>query len=164
MAHSKKPHSIGASRSLEHMRDVLAFPARTPGSLGINDAADPTRFSHLGDTPGPLGWNDHASPFHLNVPRLELKSLADPRFAELRPLVRCNAKIRIPGGDEAHRAVYSTAPRPRRPMSTPVASGLVVVNQKRSRVGESPTVVARWFARGPAAPLASDAPHLPSVG
>jgi hypothetical protein len=35
-------------------------PARTPGSLGINDHADPNVTSLLGDTPGVLGHNDHA--------------------------------------------------------------------------------------------------------
>jgi Bacterial toxin homologue of phage lysozyme, C-term len=34
-------------------------PARTPGVSGVNDAADPTRTTRLGDTPGPLGVKDH---------------------------------------------------------------------------------------------------------
>jgi hypothetical protein len=39
------------------------FPARTPGTLGKFDQADPTSTSKLGDTPGPLGSNDYADPF-----------------------------------------------------------------------------------------------------
>ncbi len=34
---------------------------RTPGSLGINDHADPCVNSHIGDSPGPVGVNDHAA-------------------------------------------------------------------------------------------------------
>lgn len=40
------------------LRDLLLpgiCPARTPGSLGINDHGDPTAWSLLGDTPGPIG-------------------------------------------------------------------------------------------------------------
>lgn len=40
----------------------LAVPARTPGPLGFNDAADPNVTTRLGDTPGPLGMNDYADP------------------------------------------------------------------------------------------------------
>lgn len=36
--------------------------SRTPGPLGLNDQADPTICSLLGDTPGPLGLGDHADP------------------------------------------------------------------------------------------------------
>lgn len=35
-------------------------PARTPGPLGRNDAADPTILAQSGDTFGPLGVNDYA--------------------------------------------------------------------------------------------------------
>jgi hypothetical protein len=38
-------------------------PARTPGSLGRNDAADPNAPSLLGDTPGPQAMKDHEEPF-----------------------------------------------------------------------------------------------------
>ena len=34
-------------------------PARTPGPLGSNDAADPNMPAGVGDTPGSLGVNDH---------------------------------------------------------------------------------------------------------
>src|SRR4026208_2130610 len=37
------------------------IPSRTNGSLGVNDAADPTKQGKVGDTPGILGVNDHAS-------------------------------------------------------------------------------------------------------
>jgi|GEM_PF-592201 len=65
-------HKHGPTRVIpqRHMREQLAFPARTPGVLGINDASDPTRFSLLGDTPGPLGFNDHGSPGRLVLPGL----------------------------------------------------------------------------------------------
>jgi hypothetical protein len=66
MAGSKKRESTPP----RHLREQLVAAARTPGSLGINDAGDPTRFSLLGDTPGPLGSNDHGSPRRLTVPGL----------------------------------------------------------------------------------------------
>ena len=37
---------------------LCRVPARTPGSLGLNDQGDPNLTSLLGDTPGPLGFND----------------------------------------------------------------------------------------------------------
>jgi nucleoid-associated protein YgaU len=39
----------------------LRPPSRTPGTLGVNDAAEPFRGAKPGDTPGSLGVNDHAS-------------------------------------------------------------------------------------------------------
>lgn len=40
----------------------LADASRTPGTLGVNDAASPSRSSsQIGDTPGTLGVNDHAA-------------------------------------------------------------------------------------------------------
>ena len=38
-----------------------AVPARTPGPLGVRDAADPNVGAHPGDTPGSLGVNDGAA-------------------------------------------------------------------------------------------------------
>ncbi len=37
-------------------------PPRTPGPLGVNDAADPSALACFGDTPGPLGAHDFADP------------------------------------------------------------------------------------------------------
>jgi hypothetical protein len=37
-------------------------PAKTPGSLGVNDRADPNASAYSGDTPGSLGINDFADP------------------------------------------------------------------------------------------------------
>ena len=37
------------------------LPARTPGPLGCNDAADPNAFACRGETPGSLGLNDDAA-------------------------------------------------------------------------------------------------------
>ncbi len=46
-----------------HVLDPFNLCPRTPGPLGINDAATPERPDGLlGDTPGPLGCNDHATP------------------------------------------------------------------------------------------------------
>ncbi len=42
------------------------IPARTCGSLGVLDQADPNVTSLLGDTPGPLGCDDYAS---VDLPR-----------------------------------------------------------------------------------------------
>src|SRR6266481_3873776 len=52
MATSKHPGTIGQ----KHRRSVA--PSRTPGPLGINDAADPSALACFGDTPGPLGVHD----------------------------------------------------------------------------------------------------------
>ena len=42
--------------------DLFRVPPRTPGTLGLNDQADPNRTSCMGDTPGILGLNDFADP------------------------------------------------------------------------------------------------------
>jgi hypothetical protein len=55
MATSRLPGPAG----LEVQGEVLS--ARTPGPLGVNDAADPNVRAALGDTPGPLGVNDAAA-------------------------------------------------------------------------------------------------------
>ena len=57
MAGSIDPRPLGFSP--EALRCL--FPARSPGSLGINDAGDPTVLDCLGDTPGPVGVNDLAA-------------------------------------------------------------------------------------------------------
>jgi hypothetical protein len=36
------------------------LPDRTPGTLGVRDAAEPGASADLGDTPGSLGLNDGA--------------------------------------------------------------------------------------------------------
>src|SRR6476660_4909851 len=69
MAGSRHPNPFGLGPlSL----DFEFLPSRTPGCLGINDAADPDARCALGDTPGPLGIFDHADPTakHLLVPPL----------------------------------------------------------------------------------------------
>jgi hypothetical protein len=68
MGNSRKPGSL--SSVPRHVRGELAFPSRTPGPLGWNDAGDPTRLALLGDTPGPLGSNDHGSAGRLTLPGL----------------------------------------------------------------------------------------------
>ena len=55
MANSQDPQ---AHRKTYHPGKVAA---RTPGSLGRNDQADPCVCSYLGDTPGSLGVNDGGS-------------------------------------------------------------------------------------------------------
>ena len=54
MSNTKSSYPIGR----EGFRRTV--PARTPGSLGIKDAADPNVDSDIGDTPGPIGFNDAA--------------------------------------------------------------------------------------------------------
>lgn len=44
----------------QHDLFLMCAPARTPGPLGVNDAADPNTFALDGDSPGSLGVNDHA--------------------------------------------------------------------------------------------------------
>jgi len=57
-------------------------PPRTPGSLGKNDAADPSAKARLGDTPGSLGVNDGAARlFHAAVPKAQLDP---PQMAVVR--------------------------------------------------------------------------------
>lgn len=51
MGNSTRAFSLG----LDHTLFPKICPARTPGSLGINDHADPNAWSFLGDTPGPVG-------------------------------------------------------------------------------------------------------------
>lgn len=63
MGSSRKPHPLISIP--RHLRGELAFPARTPGILGWQDAADPSHLSLLGDNPGPTGLNDHGSPDRL---------------------------------------------------------------------------------------------------
>ena len=70
MAGSNKNRALG-QQALRHLRDELALPPRTPGSLGLNDAGDPTRLSLLGDTPGPTGNNDWGAPEKLSLPGLK---------------------------------------------------------------------------------------------
>lgn len=40
----------------------MVCPVRSPGALGVNDPADPSRLGCQGDTPGPVGHNDQGSP------------------------------------------------------------------------------------------------------
>jgi hypothetical protein len=56
MASSSKP---GLPPGSHHEQKL---PARTPGSLGVNDHGDPNVEAHVGDTPGPLGVNDVGDP------------------------------------------------------------------------------------------------------
>jgi hypothetical protein len=56
MASTRKPGSQGRSAP------GSGVPARTPGSLGVNDQADPNVQSLLGDTPGPVGYFDLGDP------------------------------------------------------------------------------------------------------
>jgi hypothetical protein len=53
MAKSRLPGPIGLEYDFS---GVLS--SRTPGSLGLNDAADPSALAYLGHSPGPLGFND----------------------------------------------------------------------------------------------------------
>ena len=55
--------------------DKLICPARTPGTLGINDQADPNRWSMPGSTPGPTGMADHAA-YVCDARRAPLMSVA----------------------------------------------------------------------------------------
>src|SRR5262249_52042648 len=55
MASSTAPGTLGKDAP-----DILV-PARTPGPLGVNDAADPNARATPGDTPGALGINDAAA-------------------------------------------------------------------------------------------------------
>lgn len=64
-------------------------PARTPGSLGINDQADPNAASFIGNTPGPVGINDHGESLASHLPSPEqVQAIADQAFSpRTMPLV-----------------------------------------------------------------------------
>jgi hypothetical protein len=53
---SRQQHPVG------HEPIESLFPPRTPGVLGVNDAADPSTLACFGDTPGPIGVLDGAAP------------------------------------------------------------------------------------------------------
>lgn len=55
MGDSRKPGPVDAS-------SLMCLPARTPGSLGVNDAAAPGLTASLGDSPGSIGVNDCGDP------------------------------------------------------------------------------------------------------
>jgi hypothetical protein len=55
MASSTAPGTLGKDAP------GTLVPARTPGPLGVNDAADPNVRAAPGDTPGALGINDAAA-------------------------------------------------------------------------------------------------------
>jgi hypothetical protein len=57
-------------RQAEAARASVGYtPPATPGSTGLNDAADPACRAELGDTPGTLGINDRASLVHSAGPQ-----------------------------------------------------------------------------------------------
>lgn len=83
MVASRRPGLVGT--------DPLARSPRTPGSLGSNDAADPSRRieGFIGDTPGPLGLNDWADPHlmfaaHLAAASPQERALTFSEHAEKR--------------------------------------------------------------------------------
>lgn len=65
MGESRCPGSLGVGRL---KLDLDLIPARTPGTLGRLDAADPDVRTCSGDTPGSLGLRDHAEPVHFVPP------------------------------------------------------------------------------------------------
>ena len=67
MGNSRKRSTIGPA-VLCHAVDLMTYPDRTPGSLGVNDAGDPSRLSLLGDTEGPTGVNDCGAPGKFILP------------------------------------------------------------------------------------------------
>lgn len=54
MAGSRKPGPTG------DVGTGSVLPAQTPGTLGLNDQADPSVMALCGDSPGPVGRNDYA--------------------------------------------------------------------------------------------------------
>jgi len=63
MPHSRRPGLLGSNPE--------ELPPRTPGLLGVNDAADPSWRERgvVGDTPGLLGVNDWADPNLMSASR-----------------------------------------------------------------------------------------------
>ncbi len=61
MADSRKPGPLSPPS------EPVGIPARTPGTLGVNDQGNPNVTSLLGDAPGPVGRNDHADQ---NLPQM----------------------------------------------------------------------------------------------
>lgn len=103
---------------------ICRVPARSPGILGYNDAADPNQFSLLGDTPGPLGSNDYASPALL---RLVGGSLFSP-----------GTPLRLADGTSV-----SAGPARQMPVATTSAAPLITVAVlKAAHAGNSDTYYA----------------------
>lgn len=71
MADSRVPGPVSSGL------DPVCLPPRTPGSLGLNDAADPAANACRGDSPGSLGSNDGAVP----NPDMTLPFWQSPGFA-----------------------------------------------------------------------------------
>jgi hypothetical protein len=90
MGRSRMPGSFG--RDDVFQCDVI--PARTPGSLGIDDQADPAAWAWMGDTPGSLGIDDFAAPTF--CPALEPKLLAQrvlPGSDKTEPAADADAEL-----------------------------------------------------------------------
>jgi|GEM_PF-5617268 len=80
---------------------VCSIPARTPGSLGINDQADPNVTTLMGDTSGPVGVCDAADP------TLPLYTPADP-YANL--VCRADDKLPLSLGFPAKQGTPAPTP------------------------------------------------------
>ena len=52
-------------------RCATLLPSTSPGTLGMNDSADPNQPSLLGDTPGSLGMNDCGAPLPITLSALK---------------------------------------------------------------------------------------------
>jgi hypothetical protein len=100
---------MGRSRSpgpTSHQGYDGALPAKTPGSLGISDQADPNVLALQGDTPGPTGVGDFEPPRILTagvsllpaVQRHDQESSAGSA-AVVGPGVASVVRIRVPGTD-----------------------------------------------------------------
>ncbi len=77
MPQSRRPGLLGSQ--------LPELPPRTPGLLGVNDAADPSWRGALGDTPGLIGVNDWADP-RLNFAATPVSPLAqtfEKTFSEI---------------------------------------------------------------------------------
>lgn len=82
MASSQEPTSLGCA-IFSALSSLLPYPIppRTPGSLGVNDAADPARSAWVGDTPSSLGIKDHGSPDPFVVPGILTINCPNPKDA-----------------------------------------------------------------------------------
>ncbi|UFS70702.1 N-acetylmuramidase family protein [Geomonas sp. RF6] len=84
MANSRSRFSLGF--------DPNASASRTPGVLGLNDAASPNACCR-GDSPGPLGINDHASPEASRTPGSESLPEKAKRISILTPSMGADVKL-----------------------------------------------------------------------
>jgi hypothetical protein len=100
MANSRKPGSLSPSEG------EVSVPARTPGTLGVNDQGDPNVTALLGDTPGPLGVRDQADP---TLPSPALASAAPKTVDNATSITKACKALWKDNQNDCHEFVIAVA-------------------------------------------------------